>query len=96
MHTSLELRASFVMSSCEDGFPAPAYLETPETVGEHLLKRRLDRGLRQKDAASEIGCDPATGLKLASPTGQTAEVGLSLVQARRLAATPVSASALAD
>jgi hypothetical protein len=28
-------------------------------VGEHLKKARLDRGMEQKDAAREIGCDPA-------------------------------------
>jgi transcriptional regulator with XRE-family HTH domain len=29
-------------------------------VGEHLKKRRLDLGLRQKDAAREIGADTQT------------------------------------
>lgn len=38
----------------------PGYPETPRTVGEHLLKARLDRGIQQRDAAREIGCDPGT------------------------------------
>jgi transcriptional regulator with XRE-family HTH domain len=29
-------------------------------VGEHLKRARLDRGIQQRDAASEIGCDPGT------------------------------------
>ena len=29
-------------------------------MGEHLKKARLDRGIQQKDAAREIGCDPAS------------------------------------
>ncbi|HLX07981.1 MAG TPA: helix-turn-helix transcriptional regulator [Thermoanaerobaculia bacterium] len=29
-------------------------------MGEHLLKARLDRGIQQRDAASELGCDPGT------------------------------------
>jgi len=38
----------------------PGYPENPKTVGEHLLKARLDRHLQQRDAAREIGCDPGT------------------------------------
>jgi len=38
----------------------PGYPETPRTVGEHLLKARLDRGKEQRDAAREIGCNPGT------------------------------------
>jgi transcriptional regulator with XRE-family HTH domain len=29
-------------------------------VGEHLKRARLDRGIQQRDAAREIGCDPGT------------------------------------
>ena len=29
-------------------------------MGEHLKKARLDRGMQQKEAAPEIGCDPAS------------------------------------
>ena len=29
-------------------------------MGEHLKRARLDRGLQQRDAAKEIGCDPGT------------------------------------
>jgi transcriptional regulator with XRE-family HTH domain len=35
--------------------PRPGYPEEPSTVGEHLKKRRLDLGLRQKDVAGELG-----------------------------------------
>ncbi len=38
----------------------PGYPENPRTVGEHLLKARLDRGIQQRDAAKEIGCNPGT------------------------------------
>jgi DNA-binding XRE family transcriptional regulator len=37
------------------GYPA-----NPRTVGEHLKRARLDRGIRQKEAARSIGCRPAT------------------------------------
>ena len=36
------------------------YPESPLTVGEHLKKARLDRGIRQKAAARSLGCRPAT------------------------------------
>lgn len=35
--------------------PRPGYPEHPATLGEHLKKRRLDLGLRQKDVARELG-----------------------------------------
>jgi transcriptional regulator with XRE-family HTH domain len=38
----------------------PGYPETPHTLGEHLKKARLDRGIEQKDAARAMGCDPGT------------------------------------
>jgi transcriptional regulator with XRE-family HTH domain len=38
----------------------PGYPENPRTVGEHLKRARLDRGLEQKAAAQAIGCDPGT------------------------------------
>jgi DNA-binding XRE family transcriptional regulator len=34
--------------------PKP-YLESPQTLGEHLLKRRSERGLLQREAAAAIG-----------------------------------------
>src|SRR5262249_45186519 len=40
--------------------PCPGCPTAPRTLGEHLRKARLDRGLRQKDVAREIGCDPGT------------------------------------
>jgi DNA-binding XRE family transcriptional regulator len=38
----------------------PDYPATPRTLADHLKKARLDRGVRQKDAARTIGCDPGT------------------------------------
>jgi transcriptional regulator with XRE-family HTH domain len=38
--------------------PRNGYPEAPETLGEHLLKRRLDLGLRQKDVAEKLGANP--------------------------------------
>jgi transcriptional regulator with XRE-family HTH domain len=35
--------------------PRKGYPEEPQTLGEHLKKRRLDRGLRQKDVAGVLG-----------------------------------------
>jgi transcriptional regulator with XRE-family HTH domain len=35
--------------------PRPGYPDNPSTLAEHLKKRRLDRGLRQKDVARELG-----------------------------------------
>jgi DNA-binding XRE family transcriptional regulator len=43
--------------------PRPGYPETPRTLGEHLLKRRLDRSTCQKEAAREIGCAAHSLLK---------------------------------
>ncbi len=40
--------------------PRPGYPETPRTAGEHLKKARLDRGIRQKEAAESLGCRAAT------------------------------------
>jgi len=34
--------------------PLEGYPVDPETIGEHILKRRLDLGLRQKDVANMI------------------------------------------
>ena len=36
------------------------YPEEPKTVGEHLKKRRLDLGLRQKDVAAALGANQKT------------------------------------
>ncbi len=38
-----------------DGYP-----ERPETLGEHIRKRRMDLGLLQKEAAARLGIDDAT------------------------------------
>jgi transcriptional regulator with XRE-family HTH domain len=38
----------------------PGYPANPRTVGEHLKKVRLDRGIRQKEVARMLGCRPAT------------------------------------
>ena len=41
--------------------PKPdGYTEHPETLGEHLRKRRMDLGLFQRQAAAEIGVSTAT------------------------------------
>ncbi len=41
--------------------PAPdGYPEHPETVGEHIRKRRMDLGLFQRQAAAEINVNKAT------------------------------------
>jgi transcriptional regulator with XRE-family HTH domain len=40
--------------------PRPGYPEEPKTLGEHLRKRRVDLGLRQKDAAERLGANPKT------------------------------------
>jgi len=34
--------------------------EKPRTLGEHLKRARLDRGMEQKETARAIGCDPGT------------------------------------
>lgn len=34
----------------------------PKTIGEHILKRRLERGLYQKDVAKVLGVNPWTVL----------------------------------
>jgi transcriptional regulator with XRE-family HTH domain len=36
------------------------YPEEPSTIGEHIKRRRLDRGLLQRDIAVEIGCSEAS------------------------------------
>jgi transcriptional regulator with XRE-family HTH domain len=38
----------------------PGVPETPRTLGEHLRRVRLDRGLWQKQVAREIGCSKAS------------------------------------
>jgi len=40
---------------CEQGYPS-----SPTTVGEHIRKVRMDRGLLQREAANQIGADPKT------------------------------------
>lgn len=38
--------------------PLPGYLAKVEHIGHHILKRRLDLGLQQKQAARQIGVHP--------------------------------------
>lgn len=38
----------------------PGYPEEPRTLGEHLRKRRIDRGETQREAARQVGVHPAT------------------------------------
>ncbi len=40
--------------------PREGYPEEPKTLGEHLKKRRIDLGLRQKDVAALIGANQRT------------------------------------
>ncbi len=54
------LRSLSAVSPYEDGNPGTATPEKPRTLGEHLKKRRLDLGLRQRDAAKQIGVNPKT------------------------------------
>ncbi len=42
------------------GLPAIRVPNPPRTLGEHLLVTRYERGLRQQDAAREIGVDEFT------------------------------------
>ena len=43
--------------------PRPkAYCENPQTLGEHVRKRRLELGLTQKQAAKSLGVNPWTEL----------------------------------
>lgn len=38
----------------------PLYPEVPKTLGEHLLKRRIERGMSTWDLAGELGVCQAT------------------------------------
>src|SRR5262249_16941851 len=40
--------------------PRPGYPEEPVTIGQHLKRRRLDLGLRQKDVAEQLGVNQKT------------------------------------
>jgi transcriptional regulator with XRE-family HTH domain len=41
--------------------PLPlAYPQELRTIGDHLRKRRLDLGIRQKDVAKKLGVDETT------------------------------------
>jgi transcriptional regulator with XRE-family HTH domain len=40
--------------------PIPGYPEKLEHIGHHILKRRLDLGLQQKQAARHIGVHPGS------------------------------------
>lgn len=42
------------------GLPMVRLPNPPPTLGEHLLDARYERGLRQKDAARELGVDQFT------------------------------------
>lgn len=62
MNESLGLRGPFVIH-LRGRIPHPAgYPECPRTLGDHLKKARLNRGLPQKDAARAIGCASLTFL----------------------------------
>ena len=39
-----------------------AYCENPQTLGQHIRKRRLELGLTQKQAATSLGVNPWTVL----------------------------------
>ena len=47
----------FYRSSLTTARPIPGYPDTLEHVGHHLLKRRLDLGLQQKEAAIILGTE---------------------------------------
>jgi hypothetical protein len=59
MNEPLGLRACFLIESSRQGFP-PRLPANPRTVGEHLKKALLDRGIRQKEGARSIGCCPGS------------------------------------
>ena len=40
----------------------PVFTREPRTIGEHLRRRRLGRGLLQREVAAELGVDPFTVL----------------------------------
>lgn len=40
--------------------PSPLYPKSLNTIGDHIRKVRLNRGLRQRDVAQIIGVDPFT------------------------------------
>ena len=40
--------------------PIPGYPESLEHIGHHILRRRLDLGLQQKQAARQIGVHPGS------------------------------------
>lgn len=42
--------------------PPDGYPTAPQTVGEHIRKRRMDLGLRQRDVAELLSCSTATVL----------------------------------
>ena len=58
-NATLGMRASFLTDSSWPGFPS-RLPRNPRTVGEHFKKARLDRDIRQKEAARMLGCRPAT------------------------------------
>jgi len=51
------------------------YPTNPKTVGEHLKRRRMDLGIRQKDLACELGVSPWT-LRLWEAGGTSPEIRL--------------------
>ena len=40
----------------------PIFTREPRTIGEHLRRRRLERGLLQREVAAQLGVDPFTVL----------------------------------
>ena len=51
-----------VLTTIKGGWESGTYTSSPEpeTVGDHLRKKRLDLGLLQRDVAKELGVDPAS------------------------------------
>jgi hypothetical protein len=49
-----------LVSHLRGWIPRPSHLGEPRTLGEHLKKARLDRGIRQRDAAKVSGCGCVT------------------------------------
>lgn len=58
-HESIAFPLPHIPVSFQWARPKP-YPENPQTLGEHLLKRRSERGLLQREAADEIGVNEAT------------------------------------
>lgn len=51
----------------------PPWPNDPKTLGEHLRRRRLELGLRQRDAAQELGIRPSSVLSWEKGTRRPAD-----------------------